>query len=123
MAAACAAQMSVAVVAPATGFVSKAQSLRGSQPARKGLVGTPLVMAKKDSVAQKRVTVCSAEKAVAAATSAALVAMASYPEIAQAAELTPSLKNLLGSVFAGGVVLAVIVAAVSTVSSIDRVER
>merc|ERR1711959_728607 len=39
------------------------------------------------------------------------------------AEVTPSLKNLLNSVLAGGVVLAAIAAAVSAVANFDPVNR
>lgn len=39
------------------------------------------------------------------------------------AEVTPSLKNLLNSVVAGGVVLAAIAAAITAVSSFDPVNR
>lgn len=38
-------------------------------------------------------------------------------------QVTPSLKNLLNSVVAGGVVLAVIAAAVTAVSNFDQVNR
>lgn len=43
--------------------------------------------------------------------------------LAAHAEVTPSLKNLINSVVAGGVVLAVIVAAVTAVSGFDPVTR
>lgn len=51
-----------------------------------------------------------------------MVAMLSHPLYAEAA-VTPSLKNLLNSLVAGGVVLALIVAAVAGVSAFDPVAR
>ena len=68
---------------------------------------------------------CSAERkelAVPAAVSAGLIAMMANPLYAEAA-VSPSLKNLLGSLIAGGVVLTGIVVAVSGVASFDPVNR
>ena len=48
--------------------------------------------------------------------------MMMHPLVAEAA-VTPSLKNLLNSVVAGGVVLGGIAAAVSAVSSFDTISR
>ena len=45
-----------------------------------------------------------------------------HPLVAEAA-VTPSLKNLLNSVVAGGVVLGAIVAAVSAVSAFDPIRK
>ncbi|VFQ68136.1 unnamed protein product [Cuscuta campestris] len=64
------------------------------------------------------------EKAVTGLTAAALTASMAVPEVAQAAEtLTPSLKNFLLSILAGGVVLTVIAGAVIGVSKFDPVKR
>ncbi|KAG0616347.1 hypothetical protein M758_5G107400 [Ceratodon purpureus] len=62
---------------------------------------------------------------VAALTSLALLAAAVVPEIAEAAQpgVSPSLKNLLLSVVAGGTVLTVIGVAVAGVSTFDPVKR
>ncbi len=60
--------------------------------------------------------------ALPATVSAGLVAMLSHPLYAEAA-VTPSLKNLLNSLVAGGLVLAAIVAAVSGVAAFDPVAR
>jgi hypothetical protein len=49
-------------------------------------------------------------------------AMMAHPLVAEAA-VTPSLKNLLNSVVAGGLVLGTIALAISTVSSFDPVNR
>ena len=58
-------------------------------------------------------------------TSVALLAAAVLPEIAEAAQpgVSPSLKNLLLSVLAGGVVLGGIGIAVAGVSTFDPVKR
>lgn len=63
------------------------------------------------------------EKAVAAATSAAVVASMVIPQVSEAAELAPSLKNFLLSIVSGGVVLVAIVGAVIGVSYFDPVKR
>lgn len=64
----------------------------------------------------------SAKAKVGAAVSAAAVATISSP-LAAEASVTPSLRNTLLSVVAGGVVLAAIAVAVIGVSSFDKVSR
>ena len=59
---------------------------------------------------------------VATTATAALVAALTNPLVAEAS-VTPSLKNTLLSVVAGGVVLGAIAAAVIGVSSFDKVSR
>ncbi|KAA3486148.1 ultraviolet-B-repressible protein [Gossypium australe] len=60
------------------------------------------------------------EKAVTGLTAAALTTSMMIPEVAQAADgVTPSLKNFLLSIAAGGVVLVAIVGAVIGVSNFD----
>ncbi|XVF48924.1 hypothetical protein PTKIN_Ptkin03bG0227400 [Pterospermum kingtungense] len=64
------------------------------------------------------------EKAVTGLTAAALTTSMIIPEVAQAAGgVTPSLKNFLVSIVAGGVVLAVLVGAVISVANFDPVKR
>lgn len=65
------------------------------------------------------------EKAVTGLTAAALAASMVIPEVAEAADsgLSPSLKNFLLSIAAGGVVLVVIVGAVIGVANFDPVKR
>lgn len=68
---------------------------------------------------------CSANKkteAAVAGVTAAVATMMAHPLVAEAA-VTPSLKNLLNSVVAGGVVLGAIFAAVTAVSSFDSIQR
>ncbi|XVF35106.1 hypothetical protein REPUB_Repub18cG0116000 [Reevesia pubescens] len=64
------------------------------------------------------------EKAVTGLTAAALTTSMVIPEVAQAADgVTPSLKNFLLSIVAGGVVLTALVGAVIGVSNFDPVKR
>ena len=62
------------------------------------------------------------EKVVTGLTAAALTASMMVPDVAEAA-VTPSLKNFLLSILAGGVVAAVIVGAVIGVANFDPVKR
>nr|AGN52932.1 PSBX [Silene latifolia] len=63
------------------------------------------------------------EKAVTGLTATALTVSMMIPDIAEAAELQPSLKNFLGSIVAGGVVLTAILGAIIAVSNFDPVKR
>lgn len=65
------------------------------------------------------------EKAITGLTAASLTASMLAPDVAQAAgsDLSPSLKNFLLSIIAGGVVLAAIFGAVIGVSNFDPVKR
>ena len=66
------------------------------------------------------------EKAVRGLTAVALTASMVIPDVAEAAGssgLSPSLKNFLLSIVAGGVVLVVIVGAVVGVANFDPVKR
>ncbi|KAF5743080.1 hypothetical protein HS088_TW09G01145 [Tripterygium wilfordii] len=65
------------------------------------------------------------EKAVTGLTAAALTASMIIPDVAQAADsgVSPSLKNFLLSIVAGGVVLVAIVGAVVGVANFDPVKR
>ncbi len=70
-------------------------------------------------------SVSQKEHDVTSLTGLALLAAAVVPELAEAAQpgISPSLKNLLLSVVAGGVVLAVLTTAVAGVSTFDPVKR
>ncbi|XP_077236322.1 uncharacterized protein LOC143877899 [Tasmannia lanceolata] len=65
------------------------------------------------------------EKAVTGLTAIALTAAMVIPDVADAAQpgISPSLKNFLLSIVAGGVVLTVIIGAVIGVSNFDPVKR
>lgn len=65
------------------------------------------------------------EKVVTGLTAASLTASMVLPEVAHAAgsDLSPSLKNFLLSIFAGGAVLTAILGAVIGVSNFDPVRR
>ncbi|KAK3245289.1 hypothetical protein CYMTET_45133 [Cymbomonas tetramitiformis] len=114
----------MAAIASATPIAVKGLSL----PARKSTAGR--AVAQKKVVTKsvvKTAVVCQKEnkaaKAVSAGVSAGVLLMATYPEIAQAAEVTPSLKNLLLSVLAGAGVLGGIGIAVIGVSQFDKIRR
>ncbi|KAE8675962.1 Detected protein of confused Function [Hibiscus syriacus] len=64
------------------------------------------------------------DKAISGLTAAAIAASMVIPEVAQAADgVTPSLKNFLLSIAAGGVVVVAIIGAVVGVSNFDPVKR
>ncbi|KAK8481809.1 hypothetical protein V6N13_097983 [Hibiscus sabdariffa] len=64
------------------------------------------------------------EKAVSGLIAAAITTSMVIPEVAQAADgVTPSLKNFLLSISAGGAVLVAIIGAVVGVSNFDPVKR
>ncbi|TYI79655.1 hypothetical protein E1A91_D05G035800v1 [Gossypium mustelinum] len=64
------------------------------------------------------------DKAITGLTAAAITTSMVIPEVAQAADgVSPSLKNFLLSIVAGGVVLVAIVGAVIGVSNFDPVKR
>ena len=64
----------------------------------------------------------TAQQKLSVAATTAMIASLSNPLIAEAA-VTPSLKNTLLSIVAGGAVLGAIAAAVIGVSSFDKVSR
>lgn len=68
---------------------------------------------------------CSAEKKHVQLEAATITALSSVMMAmpAEATAITPSLKNLIGSVVAGGVVLLAIFGAIVGVSSFDKVKR
>jgi hypothetical protein len=99
--------------------VSKGLTLAASPSKR---FSSKLVTEKKSRVTM---SVSQKEHDVISLTGLALLAAAVVPELAEAAQpgISPSLKNLLLSVVAGGVVLAVITIAVAGVSTFDPVKR
>ncbi|CAK0784742.1 hypothetical protein CVIRNUC_007946 [Coccomyxa viridis] len=118
--------MAVAAIAPSAAQVAGA---RQSVVARKSFSGVAVLpKATRPSLCRiNRNINASAEKreqtlAMPAALTVAAGAALSSPLAAQAA-VTPSLKNLINSVIAGGVVLVLIVAAVTAVSGFDPVAR
>lgn len=74
------------------------------------------------AVAKQVVDRESAQQKLSVAATTAMIASLSNPLVAEAA-VTPSLKNTLLSIVAGGVVLGAIAAAVIGVSSFDKVSR
>lgn len=81
---------------------------------------------KTGSRARVQVQASFKEKAVTGLTAAGLTASMIIPDVAEAAEssgVSPSLKNFLFSIIAGGVVLSAIVGAVIGVSNFDPVKR
>ncbi|CAL5199199.1 unnamed protein product [Lathyrus oleraceus] len=63
------------------------------------------------------------EKVVTGLTAAALTAQMVIPDVAEAATVSPSLKNFLLSIVSGGVVVTAILGAVIGVSNFDPVKR
>lgn len=94
--------------------------------ARKAFSGAPVAKVSSSRVVCRvsRKTVASSDKhtQIAAGVTTAVGAMLANPLYAEAA-VTPSLKNLLNSVVAGGVVLGLIFGAVTAVSSFDPLDR
>ncbi|KAI4379970.1 hypothetical protein MLD38_006206 [Melastoma candidum] len=74
------------------------------------------------SPARFQVKASLSEKAVTGLTAAALTASMIVPDVAEAA-VSPSLKNFLLSIAAGGIVLVALIGAVIGVSNFDPVKR
>ncbi|KAF5726089.1 hypothetical protein HS088_TW02G00889 [Tripterygium wilfordii] len=83
------------------------------------------VMAASKSSGRLQVKASLKEKAVTALTAAALTASMVIPDVAEAADsgVSPSLKNFLLSIVAGGVVLVALAGAVVGVANFDPVKR
>ncbi|KAJ4847720.1 hypothetical protein Tsubulata_027613 [Turnera subulata] len=112
---------STSAVSMATPLTSVSQKrVLGSEPLFKAL---PVRQSKANRKFQVKASL--KEKAVTGLTAAALTASMVIPEVAEAAgsEVSPSLKNFLLSIVAGGVVLVAIVGAVVGVSNFDPVKR
>ena len=82
-----------------------------------------VITCQKPNVRPIKVQASLKEKAVSGLTAAALTAAMVVPDVAEAAQLTPSLKNFLLSIVAGGVVLGVLLGAVIAVANFDPVKR
>ncbi|KAJ4708964.1 Photosystem II PsbX [Melia azedarach] len=84
-----------------------------------------VVFSNPKSRARLQVQASLKEKTVTGLTAAALTASMVIPQVAEAAGsgVSPSLKNFLLSIVAGGVVLTVIVGAVIGVANFDPVKR
>ncbi|CAI5513292.1 unnamed protein product [Closterium sp. Naga37s-1] len=105
---------SASVVAPTSLLANK--SVASSK-----LSATPMLVSNKSRVVMS----AKKEQNIALPVTAALIAAAIIPEIAEAAQpgVSPSLQNLINSVIAGGVVLGGIAVAIVGVSTFDPVKR
>uniref|UniRef100_A0A6U0CI81 Photosystem II PsbX n=1 Tax=Ostreococcus sp. 'lucimarinus' TaxID=242159 RepID=A0A6U0CI81_9CHLO len=103
-------------LAPTNAFVAR-RSRQGAIRSGAQKASAPVRAVAKQSFERE-----SVQHKLSAATTAALITSLSNPLVAEAA-ITPSLKNTLLSVVAGGVVLGAIAAAVIGVSSFDKVSR
>ncbi|XP_024376667.1 uncharacterized protein [Physcomitrium patens] len=108
-------------------LVPATQAWEGKTLSRQGLALAAPPRASRMVVNRSRVVMSAtpSDNKVVSLTSLALLAAAVVPEIAEAAQpgVSPSLKNLLLSVVAGGTVLTVIGVAVAGVSTFDPVKR
>lgn len=116
----------VSMAMPITGATQK--RARGSEVFAKPLL--PLRPSNKPTAASKssakfQVRASLKEKAVAGLAATALTASMVLPEVAEAAGpgVSPSLKNFLLSIAAGGVVVTAILGAVIGVANFDPVKR
>ncbi|KAI4316479.1 hypothetical protein L6164_024457 [Bauhinia variegata] len=120
----------MASVSMTVSLTSGAQN-RENQPRSEALLGalpvkiSKRVVSKPNSKAKLAIQASLKEKAATGLTAAALTASMVIPDVAQAAEydFSPSLKNFLLSIVAGGLVLAAIFGAVIGVANFDPVKR
>ncbi|KEH32459.1 putative photosystem II [Medicago truncatula] len=94
-------------------------------PTSQAFLKAPLTLKPSKSVAAARFVVKASlkEKIVTGLTAAALTASMISPDVAEAATVSPSLKNFLLSIVSGGVVVTAILGAVIGVSNFDPVKR
>ncbi|CAK9215487.1 unnamed protein product [Sphagnum troendelagicum] len=113
----------VPVAAQVSGTKSTSLALASSSPSKS--FASKLNVTSKSRVTMRFVFLSLKEQNIAGLTGLALLAAAVVPEIAEAAQpgVSASLKNLLFSVVAGGVVLVAIGGAVAGVSTFDPVKR
>lgn len=120
--------LAVSMVMPMTSATQNQKRLQGSEAFFRPLPVRPskcMAAASSNSSGRFVVRASLKEKAVTGLTAAAMTAYMVIPEVAEAAEsgLSPSLKNFLLSIVAGGVVLTAIVGAVIGVANFDPVKR
>ncbi|XP_004507980.1 uncharacterized protein [Cicer arietinum] len=99
-------------------------------PRSQSLFNTPLhskalasSSSSKENIKKFQVKASMKEKVVTGVTAAALTASMMAPNVAEAASVSPSLKNFLLSIGAGGLVAVAIVGAVIGVANFDPVKR
>ncbi|KAJ4830843.1 hypothetical protein Tsubulata_028533 [Turnera subulata] len=113
---------SVSMAMPLTSTIPNSQSFLSPLSVRTSRV---VFSAQPRSRANFQVKASLKEKVATGITAAALTASMVIPEVAEAAGtgVSPSLKNFLLSIVAGGVVLVGIVGVVVAISNFDRVKR
>lgn len=99
-----------------------AVTVRAQAPVATRQAGTSPRAVRATSTPAKPVASVQQQKLMAAVTSGVAATMAT-PLMADASTMTPSLASLLNSVVAGGLVLAILFGAVTTVASFDRLSR
>ncbi|KAK2412421.1 hypothetical protein P8452_72791 [Trifolium repens] len=106
--------------------VTCATSKKIEAPTSQAFLKAPLSLkpsSKSNGRFQFQVKASLKEKVVTGLTAAALTASMIVPDVAEAATVSPSLKNFLLSIVSGGVVVAAILGAVIAVSNFDPVKR
>ncbi|CAJ2649937.1 ultraviolet-B-repressible protein [Trifolium pratense] len=105
--------------------VTCASSKKIEAPISQAFLKAPLTLkpSKSNTRFQFQVKASLKEKVVTGLTAAALTASMIVPDVAEAATVSPSLKNFLLSIVSGGVVVAAILGAVIAVSNFDPVKR
>lgn len=121
------ASVSVSMALPLSSATPTRSSLPSSEAFLKPQLLKKSTVVKKSESKPKLITIESSlkEKAVKGLTAAALTSSMVIPQVAHAAgnDFSPSLKNFLLSIAAGGVVLVAIFGAVIGVSNFDPVKR
>ncbi|CAK8564000.1 unnamed protein product [Lathyrus sativus] len=103
--------------------VTCATTKKIESPTSHAFFKTPLTLRPSKSNGRFQVKASLKEKVVTGLTAAALTAQMVIPDVAEAATVSPSLKNFLLSIVSGGVVVTAILGAVIGVSNFDPVKR